>query len=420
MNEFGFRRVRVFVSLFVIVFTVFVLNFSEWWTEQSILGTANVSSTIKKVATAIQGTIGQSEKQYKPKSKSKYAIFTLLAGIDPYNSLPLGRTISPYLGYLLHMAAVRYMLDETGSTMDFNILMRFKYGLNATLPESQSIFFKKLRMNIEYLPQQEDDSWRSFMMEKFQILRYHEYSKILFVDADVLPLCNWDHYFNMSEEGVISPNFVFAYNMEPAQGGFFLLSPEPGDWEKYLSITGFINSTIGFGFPLAQPAESLLSNYTEWDWHGASDDQGMLYHWVRYVKKNVTLIKKDRLRKWVELDGEVQMVEEVHNFDEACPNRTGFMKKMEIFGYPIIRDFIHFTGSLKPWKGIDWTYVTIKEDFVDKTKYQLWAVALRKAWRKYDLGSVRQLIPNISDLLEQDIVLVEAFLNQSTSNESSI
>jgi hypothetical protein len=46
-------------------------------------------------------------------------------------------------------------------------------------------------------------------------------------------------------------------------------------------------------------------------------------------------------------------------------------------------------------------------------------VALRKAWRKYDLGPVRQLIPNISDLLEQDIALVETFLNYSASNESS-
>jgi hypothetical protein len=141
-----------------------------------------------------------------------------------------------------------------------SILMRLKHGLNPTLPEAQRIFFEKLRMNIEYLPQQEDDTWRSFMMEKFQVLRYYEYSKILFVDADVLPMCNWDHYFNMSEEGIIFAELrVCLLLMEPAQGGFFLLSPEAGDWEKYLSIPGFIDSTLGFGFPLAQPAESLES-----------------------------------------------------------------------------------------------------------------------------------------------------------------
>jgi hypothetical protein len=91
MNAFGLQRFRVIVTLFVVVLGVLVLNFSEWWTEQSTLRTANIRSTIQKVATAIQGTIGQSETLSKPRIKSKYAIFTLLAGINPYNSLPLGR-----------------------------------------------------------------------------------------------------------------------------------------------------------------------------------------------------------------------------------------------------------------------------------------------------------------------------------------
>jgi hypothetical protein len=68
---------------------------------------------------------------------------------------------------------------------------------------------------------------------------------------------------------------------------------------------------------------------------------------------------------------------------------------------------------------MNWTSVNLKEDFVHKRKFELWAVALRKAWRRYDLGPVRQLIPNISGLLEKDIMLVDAFLGLSEGNEIS-
>ena len=232
MNEFGFRRARVFVWLFFLVFAVLILNFFEWWTEQSVLGNGNGGSTLKKLekAAAKQETIGQSAKQSNAKGHSKYAFFTLLAGIDPNDTLPLKRS-SSYLGFLLHMATVRYMLEESGSEMDVVVLLRLAQGVrSSTLPASQETFFAKLGMRIEYLPPDEDN-WRSFMMEKFQLLRFYEYKQILFFDADVLPLCNWDHYFDMTEQGIFAPNLVFGFRNEPAQGGFFLLSPERGDWD---------------------------------------------------------------------------------------------------------------------------------------------------------------------------------------------
>ena len=245
--------------------------------RQPIIGRSNPDQTAESSLPKILNSTSTTLEKSMSGSRTKNSFFSLLAGINPYESKPLSSHFS-YLGYLLHFAAVRYMLDEAGSTMDFNILMRIQNGLDNTIPESQSTFFSKLRMKIEYLPQDKDDNWKSYMMDKFQILRYHEYKKILFVDADVLPLCNWDHYFDMSERGVFAPNFVFAYNNEPAQGGFFLISPEPGDWEKYSKIPAFMNNTMGFGIPLAQPAEGIGRNFTDWNWYGSTDDQGMLYH----------------------------------------------------------------------------------------------------------------------------------------------
>lgn len=78
----------------------------------------------------------------------------------------------------------------------------------------------------------------------------------------------------MSEKRVFAPNLVFAYKQEPAQGGFFMLSPERGDWETHLKLH-FMNSTIGFGKELTnRGAAGSHRIYTEWNWHGANIDQG--------------------------------------------------------------------------------------------------------------------------------------------------
>lgn len=342
---------------------------------------------------------------------SRNAVFTILAGINPFEFEPLSSRLS-YIGYLLHLAAVRYLLDETGVTSDFNILLRVKDGFSSTLPEPQQRFFSKLRINVEYLPQKHEGNWSSTMMEKFNILRYHEYKQVLFVDADVLPLCNWDHFLNMSEGGLFAPNTVFAWQNEPAQGAFFLLSPEPGDWETFKNIPAFINSSSGFGDPLAEPVEGIRHNFTTWSWHGVKDDQGMLFHWVRYVKKKVTLINRDRLQMWQEVNGVVEMVKETLGFNIRCPNSINFTHS-SVPDFPLVRDFVHYNGRQKAWQMINWTSPLTAEAAANKDKMDLWASAVRKAWRNYKLGSVRQLIPNISSAHDESVELVERFLRES-------
>ena len=347
----------------------------------------------------------------KRKAHSQNAAFTLLVGINPFDFEPLSSQ-SSFLGSLLHLAAVRYLLDETGSTMDFNILLRVRDGLNSTLPEPQLEFFSKLRLNIEYLPQKREQSWGSEMMEKFNILRYYEYKHVLFVDADILPLCNWDHFFNMSDEGFFAPNTVFAWQNEPAQGGFFLLSPEPGDWETFRSIPAFTNSSLGVGAPLDEPVDGIRHTFTNWSWHGVKDDQGMLFHWVRYVKKNVTILKKDRLQKWQDVDGVVKMVKETLGFNSSCPNSIDF-RHTSVPDFPLVRDFVHYHGRQKAWQMMNWTSPIRNQSAADMAKTELWAGAVRKAWRRYDLGSVRRLIPNIASSYDDCVELVEEFLREN-------
>lgn len=347
------------------------------------------------------------------------AYFTLIAGITPSTSLPLKDPHS-YLGYLLNLAVMVYMLETLGSTMDIVLLVRLKHAVKEkTLPEAQVRFFDKLQVRIEYLPQQEDDEWNSYMMEKFNILKFHEYKRILFLDADVMPLCNLDHHFRMSiEREVFGPNLVFAYRNEPAQGGFFMLSPGKSDWDTYLKVPPYTNETVGFGQPLltnttTHYAEGTTSNFTSWNWHGAGQDQGMLYHWVRFVKKNVTIVNKSRVQKWV--NG--KLVEELHDFNITCPNLLLDVERPFRMSYtPVYTDFYHFTGMKKPWMNANWTELsewTMMHNNNETTTtirnpFLLWGVSLRAAWKRYDLGSVKELVENATE--DKDIPLVEMYL----------
>jgi hypothetical protein len=343
---------------------------------------------------------------------SENAIFTLMAGINPYESQSVKNYVC-YLGYLIHLAAVRFLLDVSGSTMDFNILFRIQHGLpNNTLPVTQQEFFSKLRMNIIFLPQKADGSWKSFTMEKFHVLRFHEYKRIFFIDADVLPICDLTHYFNMSDQGIFAPNVIFAFNNEPSNAGLFLISPERDDWEIFKKIPDYMNPKMGFGIPLAEPAEGMKGTYSDWSWQAVKEDQGMLYHWTRYVKKNVTMVNENRLKTWVDVNGTVKLVREVHRFRKRCPISID-SRRASVVNYLAIRDFNHFTGRNKPWKTFNWSSEVANETQLNRINLNhLWGYAVWKAWKVYNLGPLRALIPNPSDELLEDINTIQNFLDK--------
>eukprot|EP00547_Thalassionema_nitzschioides_P009194 CAMPEP_0194230952 /NCGR_PEP_ID=MMETSP0156-20130528/44674_1 /TAXON_ID=33649 /ORGANISM="Thalassionema nitzschioides, Strain L26-B" /LENGTH=245 /DNA_ID=CAMNT_0038963553 /DNA_START=459 /DNA_END=1193 /DNA_ORIENTATION=- len=239
-------------------------------------------------------------------------------------------------------------------------------------------------------------------MEKFSILRFHsEYKHILFLDADIMPLCNLDYYFDLVRNKTFEPNMVMANNHEPVNAGFFLVSPEAGDYEVLHTHAQFLNETHGYGQVLPSPAEGLEKNYSLWDWHCAKMDQGLLYHWVRFVKKSVTMLKHNRLQIWKKSDtanvgSEVEHEEQ--NVKSFCP-RSNY--KLPLHGPDWMRDssfyqdVYHFTGQKKPWQIVNWTNLEHPASLQEcKNMYFVWRYMLRKAWKEYNLGSISELIPN--------------------------
>jgi alpha-N-acetylglucosamine transferase len=87
------------------------------------------------------------------------------------------------------------------------------------------------------------------MMEKFRILKLTEYSRVMYLDYDVMPTCNLDYLFDLSDplpesSGLalnsssfqLKENVILAYRREPSSGGLFIVKPNLTDFDHIQRI----------------------------------------------------------------------------------------------------------------------------------------------------------------------------------------
>lgn len=82
------------------------------------------------------------------------------------------------------------------------------------------------------------------MMEKFRILKLTEYSRVMYLDYDVLPTCNLDYMFELSDplpteisgSFRLKENVILSYQSEPSSGGMFILKPNVSDYDHIQRI----------------------------------------------------------------------------------------------------------------------------------------------------------------------------------------
>ena len=132
-----------------------------------------------------------------------------------------------------------------------------------------------------------------------------------------------DYLFDLSMQGILKENVVFAGMTEPASGGTFMVAPKEDSWDRVLDIIRekeersaalpfpHWNETIGWGHVIGDDDYiELLSKQKKqnWDFYGAFADQGLLYHWVKYEEKSVSIVTKDTVQNWgVGEDGKVRL-----------------------------------------------------------------------------------------------------------------
>jgi hypothetical protein len=301
-----------------------------------------------------------------------------------------------YRPYIYNIAISTYIQRKRGSTADVILMVQMAYASShETLPPDDKALLERLGIQVQYIPKTKDESFYRLMLDKFRILRLTQYDRVLFMDSDALARTNLDYLFMLSYEGVLKENFILAGPTEPANGGFFLLQPRPGGWERLLDIVRVAeergrqslpyphwDTTLGWGqaIPALQPYETLVSESrtkaTRWGFHGAIADQGLLYHWVKYERQSVSILINRVVQNWgTDADGQPKMKEKVifqtllDRVPESShhPNfcwRTFVRVRACV---PPHSDYVHFTGNRKPWKALGRTQ---NATTVSKTRYR--------------------------------------------------
>ena len=423
--------------------------------------------------------------------KPKFAYAFLIAGVNPDKPVT-------YRNYLIHVLIATYTLRRHSTKADVVLMIQLSAYTNETnsvlFPELEldeapieansntnpgststtkpmttkqtfQTLIRELNIKLFYTSKPLRDNFYTAQMAKFEILKLDAYDRILYMDADVLPLCNLDYIFDatMSVSSVreeasspasqpprlqLKPNVILSWFNEPAHGGFFLLQPS---MEYYHAIQSIItrrelqalyllsppkhwDPIIGWGMhpiqiddawhglpswkppPSSSQYPSLYhATSTNWTFHGDFADQGLLYYYTKYYLRNVSIMFLDHIEQWGDgpdpkgktNDGSKETasggvvtrathLEAIHyilpsstskgasQVTQQDPTRSYYSfrgclpPKMEYPGrygssmHPLLydhvphRDFVHFSGSSKPWEQSNPPAVSIKDVRVDQ------------------------------------------------------
>jgi hypothetical protein len=296
------------------------------------------------------------------------------------------------------------MLKNSRADIILMVQMAKNSPFDRLLPIEEE-WLQAMNVTIKYLnlPDHGVQNFYTVQLEKFHVLEWTEYSRVLFMDGDVMPFCELDYLFELSDppagqEPLLKQNLIMAWTLEPAHGGFFMLAPHEGDFEQLEAIvqrredevldTGILfDEKMGWGHEIEKrgwrAALVPRTNLFLWDWHGDFVDQGLLYYWTKYYKKDVSIVINQEVENWgstqapfISVESNANATAQAHAtrsteiflertlqdpFDQysACvkgmyvsrPRRysqVGTASRGEQWHAPY-RDFIHFTGKFKPW-----------------------------------------------------------------------
>jgi len=150
-------------------------------------------------------------------TKGKYAYAMLMAGVDPETS---GLW---YHGILFNAMVTSELLHRNSNSQSDVILMvqLSKEAKIKKLSDVEEDWLRRANVIVKYIPLPDHgiQNFYTIQFEKFRVLQYYkEYSRIIFMDGDVMPNCNLDYIFKLSEEGVLKENMVLAWRAEPSSG----------------------------------------------------------------------------------------------------------------------------------------------------------------------------------------------------------
>jgi len=160
-------------------------------------------------------------------SSSPYAYAWVLGGVNEFNSA--------YKGFISDILISARLLQKAGSIADFWLYVRLSPNSKLeTMPEEDLRLLDALGIKVKHLQKLDFESFSNTMYDKFHVLNMTGYKRVIFLDADTIPLPNLDYYFHLSDTDykelptLLKPFFIHASRKEPTNGGMFMV--EPSTW----------------------------------------------------------------------------------------------------------------------------------------------------------------------------------------------
>jgi len=215
----------------------------------------------------------------------------------------------------------------------------------------------------------------------------------------LLPLNNFDYIFELSEtngngeqDTVLLENFIIKGGESPANGGFFMLATGEGKLERLNQLIADkerqaeFDPVKGWGHEIVPPDEWTTRRRkpgTRWNFLAADGDQGLLYHWVKYEEKSVS-ISSGNVENWqATTDGQVELVQNVKKPFQSVNKTRPVPCFYRSCGNPPRSDFIHFVSDGKPWvKGLP---TDLQPETRHKSPIHLWFAILKELNNEFDL-----------------------------------
>jgi hypothetical protein len=216
----------------------------------------------------------------KSSTTSQFAYAFLISGCDPLAPL----TYRPYLWNIL--VATKNLRQPRGHTnndhpTDVIVMVQFQQNTTtSTLPLSDVQWLELYdNIKIHYVPPLLKSNFYTAQFAKFHILELTQYDRVLYLDADVMPLCALDYIFMLSStvtdnkhqigQPLLQPNVVLAWVTEPAHRGWFLLQPFPGAYQQLQDmIQRREHEALTLPYPHWDPIEGWGAPLNDDEWLG--------------------------------------------------------------------------------------------------------------------------------------------------------
>jgi hypothetical protein len=331
---------------------------------------------------------------FKPAHR-KWAYIYLLEECDPDNP-------KSYLPFLYHILVSAKILQLHQSKADVVVLVEMKQP-GAILPSHDTSALAGMKIGIRYLP-----SLPHPALKKLYVLTMLDYSRVLYLEG--MPMCNLDYMFELSEPRQrvapkLKPNVILSWHRTPSWDAFFLLAPQPGDFEKLLEIVdqqqgqalsqgrgpNYFDAVQGWGHVIETETElRIFEKVTSagdgiglfWTWEGADSTSGLLLYWTRYYQHNVSIIVQNQVEQWGPGDKNNHTEDDVllsstclpegheytGHYAENCPQAAGRVPYRDFMYFGEQEWRVHY-HSPKPWETAPPKPVSSKEDCKSAVEY---------------------------------------------------